>query len=122
MRALVAGVAAAAEEYRQKTAADPAAFEFEPLPHEGFYVAKIAPPKVMLECRPDYGTHVVYCNLTHIDDAGGEPIERLFSLNFTVDEGGAVILTEGNRVFHRVDELVERILKPVMFPLWINGL
>ena len=97
------------------------AVEFERLPHEGFYVAKVAPPKVMLECRPDYDIGLVHCNLTHIDDAGGEPIERLFSLTFTIEDG-AVILIEGNRVFRRAEDMVERILKPVMFPLLANGL
>jgi hypothetical protein len=117
MRELLAEVGATIDEYRRK--ADPGGneIEFEALPHEGFCVTKTTLPRVGLECRPDYAAHVLHCNMTRAGDQESKPVELAFSLDFTVDESDNVELRRGTRPFRRVNEAVEFLLKPVLFPL-----
>jgi hypothetical protein len=117
MRGLLAEVGAIIDEYRRK--ADPGGneIEFEALPHEGFCVTKTTLPRVGLECRPDYEAHVLYCNMTRTGDQESDPVELVFSLYFTVDESDNVELRHGTRPFRSVNESVEFLLKPVLFPL-----
>jgi hypothetical protein len=116
MRGLVAEVGAAIDEYRRKAHLVSSEIEFQPLPREGFCVTKGTPPRVALECRPDYEAHVVYCNMTRTVEQEREFVEFVFRLNFTLDESDNVELCSGTRVFHRVGEAVEFLLRPVLFP------
>jgi hypothetical protein len=111
----------AIEEYRQKAHVSDRDLQFEVLPHEGFCITKTALPRVVLECRPDYDAHTACCNLTHVFDQESEPVERLFNLTFSIDAGGNVALMHGNRILRQVDEAVEALLKPVLFPLWADA-
>lgn len=116
MRALVAQVSAIIDEYRRKADAGSDEIEFEALPHEGFCVTKTTLPKAGLECHPDYEAHVLYCNMTRAGDQGGDLVESVFSLDFTVDESDNVRLCHKTQMFESVDEAVEFLLKPVLFP------
>lgn len=117
MRRLVAEVAAIIDEYGRKAGSGSHEIEFEALPHEGFCVAKTTTPKVGLECRPDYEGHVLYCNMTRTDDPASDTVELVFSLDFVVDDSDNVELRHETRIFQRVDDAVEFLLKPVLFPL-----
>lgn len=117
MRGLVAEVRAVIDEYRRKAHGRNDEVEFEALPHEGFCVARPKLPRVSLECRPDYEAHVLYCNVTRTDEPDRDTVESVFNLNFTVDESNHVELRQGSEVFQGVDEAVEFLLKPVLFPL-----
>ncbi|MBI3319447.1 MAG: hypothetical protein HYZ89_02515 [Candidatus Omnitrophica bacterium] len=117
MRAVVAAVGAAVEEFRHKAQSGRNEIEFEALPHEGFCVTKTTLPKVGLECRPEYETHVLCCNMTRVGDQETDTVEWVFSLDFTVDESNNVALRHGSGVLHSADEAVEFLLKPVLFPL-----
>lgn len=117
MRGLVAEVRAVIDEYRRKAHGRNDEVEFEALPHEGFCVAKSKLPRVSLECRPDYEAHVLYCNVTRTDEPDRDTVESVFGLNFTVDESDHVELRQRSEVFQGVDEAVEFLLKPVLFPL-----
>ena len=90
--------------------------EFETLPHEGFCITRSTLPRVVLECRPGYETHVVYCNLTRIDDRESDPQEMVFALGMTVDDAGRIALRHESLAFPSVGEVVEFLLKPVLFP------
>lgn len=117
MRQLLAEVRAVLDEFSQKAArAADAKLEFEALPHEGFCVTRTTRPRMGLECRPDYEAHVLYCNMTRTDDDAGDTVESVFSLNFILDESDTVELRYETRVFRTVEEAVEFLLKPVLFP------
>jgi hypothetical protein len=116
MRQLVAEVGAVVAEYRQKAPVGVNEIEFEALPHEGFSVTRSTLPKVALECRPGYETHVVYCNMTRIDGRESDPQEVVFALGMTVDDAGRIGLRHESGVFAGVGEVVEFLLKPVLFP------
>jgi hypothetical protein len=115
MRQLVAEVGAVAAEYREK-APPGEEIEFEALPHEGFRIARSPLPKVALECRPGYETHVVYCNMTRIDGHESEVKENVFSLDMTVDEANRIALRHERAAFPSVGDAVEFLVKPVLFP------
>jgi hypothetical protein len=117
MRELLAEAKAAVDEYRLKTRLNNKELQFEELPHEGFSIAKTTLPKADLECRPNYETHLLQCSITRIDDHESDPVESLFSWTFTVDRLNNVRLAEGTRTFRSIEEAVEYLLKPVLFPL-----
>jgi hypothetical protein len=116
MRAVLAEVAAVFEEYRRGASAFAAKIELEELPHEAFCVTRTARPRVDLQCRPSYETQAVYCNLTRTSGPDNEPVERVFSLDFTVDDADNVALREGSQTFPTAAEAVEFLVKPVLFP------
>jgi hypothetical protein len=113
---VVTEVRAAIDEYKHAVQAAASDIEFEELPHEGFCVTRTTPPRVELQCRPSYETQVVYCNLTRSNDPPGEPVERVFNLDFAVDESERVVVREGARVLHTAGDVVEFLVKPVLFP------
>ena len=121
MQDIVRAIGSAIEEYRRKASVDETELQFEVLPHEGFCVNKITLPRVVLECRPDYDSQVLCCNMTRVDDHASEPVERVFNLAFSVDTSNNIALTKGTRTLQRVDEAVETLLIPVLFPLWAAG-
>src|SRR5262245_60467424 len=82
MRELVKEVRGVIDEFRSKAAGTGEQVEFEELPREGFCVTRPDPPRVVLECRPDYEAHVLYCNATRTEDHDGETSESVFNLNF----------------------------------------
>lgn len=114
MRGIFTEIQAVIDEYRRK--AGMGRVEFQLLPREGFSVSRITPPRVGLECRPDYEMHALYCNLTRTVDLESEIVEWPFSLEFLANESDRVELRSGSRSFHEVDEVVEFLLKPVLFP------
>ena len=116
MRAVLAELTAVLEEFTRAVPSAPRELEFEQLPHEGFCVTRTTAPKVDLQCRPSYETQAVYCNMTRANERESEPVERVFSLDFIVDESGNVALREGARVFHTAADAVEFLVKPVLFP------
>jgi hypothetical protein len=116
MRQLVGGVGAAVLEYRQRAPKGAEEIEFEALPREGFVVTRTGLPRVMLECRPGYETHVLYCNRTRTDDHESAPHELVFNLSMTVDDSDTIRLSEETRAFPTLNEVVEFLLKPVLFP------
>jgi hypothetical protein len=116
MRAVVTEVRAVVDEYKRAAQAAESDVEFEELPHEGFCVTRTTPPRVELQCRPSYETQAVYCNVSRSNDPPGEPVERVFSLEFAVHESERVVLREGARVFHTAADTVEFLVKPVLFP------
>ena len=116
MRELLAEVRAVVDEYSQKAGTGAKDIKFEELPHEGFCVVSDVGHRLELQCRPSYEEQVVYCNLTRTDVQQTEPVERVFNLNFTVDDPDRVELREGNRVFRTVDDAVEFLMAPVLFP------
>lgn len=116
MRRLVAEVAAVIEEYKHSARAGGDDIEFEDLPGDGFHVTKARFPKVGLECRPGYETQVVHCNMTRTDDHESAPQEFLFNLGIKVDDSDKLALDHETRTFQTLDEVVEFLLKPVLFP------
>jgi hypothetical protein len=114
MRGIFAEVQAVIDEFRHKAGAGH--LEFQLLPREGFSLTRVTPPRVGLECRPDYEMHALYCNMTRTADLEGEIVEWPFSLEFITDDSDRVELRSGSRTFHAVDEVVEFLLKPVLFP------
>ena len=121
MRQLVAEVGAVVAEYRRKAPLSSNEIEFETLPHEGFRITRSTLPKVALECRPGYETHVVYCNMTRIDDRESDPQELVFNLDMTVDDSNRMALRHETAVFPTVGEVAEFLLKPVLFPTPDSG-
>jgi hypothetical protein len=117
MRRLVAEVGAVVTEYRQNAPLGSNEIELEILPHEGFCITRSALPKVALECRPGYETHAVYCNMSRIDDRESDPQEIVFSLGMTVDDSDRIALRHESMAFPSVAEVVEFLLKPVLFPM-----
>ena len=115
MQRLVDEIAAVVDEYKAKTPLEHDAIDYEALPQEGFCVTRDGPVRVALECRPSYGAHSVYCNMTCTVDET-EPRELAFNLRFTVSDSGRVELSHESRVFHSLDEAVEFLMKPVLFP------
>lgn len=116
MRRLVAEVGAVVDEYRQTARAGNSEIEFEPLPGEGFCVTTFKLPRVSLVCRPDYEAHVVYCNMTRTDAHESNTQEFVFNLDITVDDSDTMALRHETRAFQTLDEVVEFLLKPVLFP------
>jgi hypothetical protein len=116
MRRLVAEVGAVLDEYRHEARVGSSEIEFEALPREGFCVTKAKLPRVSLECRPDYEAHVVYCNMTRADLHEGDTRESVFSLDMTVDDSDTITLRHETRAFQTLDDVVEFLLKPVLFP------
>ena len=116
MRRLVTEVAAVIDEYKHSARAGSDEIEFEALPSDGFYVAKAGFPRVGLECRPGYETQAVHCNMTRTDDHESAPQEFLFNLGIKVDDSGKIALDHETRTFQTLDEVVEFLLKPVLFP------
>jgi hypothetical protein len=116
MRQLVAEVAAVVAEYREKAPSGTGDIEFETLPHEGFRITRPSLPKVSLECRPGYETHVFYCNRTRINSQEGEVQEIVFSLEMAVDDANRLVLRHESGAFPSVGEAAEFLLKPVLFP------
>lgn len=116
MRQLVAEVGAVVDEYRQRAHPASHELEFEALPHEGFSVTRAKLPRVSLECRPGYETHVVYCNLTRTDNHESAPHELVFNLDMTVDNSDRIMLCHQTKAFNALDEVLEFLLKPVLFP------
>jgi hypothetical protein len=116
MRRLVAEVGAAVDEYRQGVRLGSTEIELEMLSDDGFCVTRTKPPKVSLECRPGYETQTVHCNMTRSDDQAIAPQEFVFSLGMTVDDSDNIVLRNENRPLESVDEVVEFLLKPVLFP------
>jgi len=115
MRRLVTEVGAALDEYRLRARVDSNDIDFEVLPREGFCVTKAMLPRVGLECRPDYDAHVVYCNMTRADNQEGDTRESVFGLDMTVDDSDTIALRHDARTFQTLDEVVEFLLKPVLF-------
>jgi hypothetical protein len=116
MRAVVTEVRAVVDEYQRAAETAASGVEFEELPHEGFCVTRTTAPRVELQCRPSYETQAVYCNMTRSNNPPGEPVERVFSLDFAVDESERVVVREGGRVFAGAADIVEFLVKPVLFP------
>ena len=116
MRRLLAEVGAAVDEYRQKALLGSTEIEFEPLPQEGFCLTRAGLPRVSLECRPGYDMHVVHCNMTRSDAQESAPQEFVFSLGMTVDDSNRIVLSNETRTFQTLDEVLEFLLKPVLFP------
>jgi hypothetical protein len=116
MRRLVAEVGAVVDEYRHEARVGSHEIEFEALPREGFCVTKVKLPNGSLECRPDYEAHVVYCNMTRTDNEGSDAQEWVFSLDITVDDSDKIALRHETRAFQTLDEVVEFLLRPVLFP------
>ena len=113
MRRLVAEVEASVDEYR-RLAQD--GIQYEALPREGFCITRVTPPRVELQCRPDYELGAVYCNLSRTDDPETEPQELVFNLGFTVNESDQVALCYETRTFQAVAEAAELLLGQVLFP------
>ena len=116
MHRLVQEAGVVVDECRHKAGVDVGVREFQPLPHEGFSVTKVSFPRVYLECRPDYEGQVVCCNLSRTDTHESEPLEWDFNLRFTVNDRDAIELRHDDHTFHDVDEALEFLLKPVLFP------
>jgi hypothetical protein len=116
MRRLVAEVGAVVDEYRNKTRVGNDEIEFETLPHEGFFVRKAKLPTVGLECRPVYEAHVIYCNMTRADSHEHDARELVFNLDIMVGDSDKITLRHETKVFPTLDEVVEFLLKPVLFP------
>jgi len=116
MRRLVAEVGTVVDEYRQRARLGSNQIEFEVLPREGFCVTRATFPRVRLECRPGYETQVVYCNMTRTDNHESAAQELVFSLGITVDESDKIVLRHETGAFQTVDEVLEFLLKPVLFP------
>ena len=95
--------------------------EFEALPREGFVITRTRLPRVTLECRPGYETHVLYCNRTRTEDHESAPQEFVFTLSMTVDESDAIVLGDQTRAFLNLGEVIEYLLKPVFFPTLDQG-
>jgi hypothetical protein len=113
MKRLVAEVGASVDEYNHK-AGD--VIEFQALPRGGFCVTKASFPSVSLECHPDYETHILYCNMTRTDTQESDPQEFVFNLDLIVDDAGTIALRYQDRAFQTLDEVVEHLVKPVLFP------
>jgi hypothetical protein len=113
MRRLVAEVEASVDEYRRLVQDG---IQYEALPHEGFCVTRVTPPRVELQCRPDYESGAVYCNLARTDDPETEPQELVFNLGFAVHEDDQVALSYETRTFQTVAEVAELLLGQVLFP------
>ena len=116
MRRLVAEVRASVDEYRRLSHGESDGIEYEALPHEGFCVTRLTPPRVELQCRPDYESGAVYCNLSRTDDPETEPQELVFNLGFAVNEDDQVALCYESRTFQIVAEAAELLLRQVLFP------
>ena len=116
MGRLLSEVGAAVDWFKQRAPLGGHEVEFEALPHEGFCVTRANLPRVSLECRPGYETHVLYCNLTRSDSRESGPQEFVFSLSMTVDDSDAVVLSHETRAFQHLEEVLEFLLKPVLFP------
>src|SRR4051812_40137890 len=116
MRRLVAEVAGVVDEYRQIARPGADRVEFSELPGDGFYVAKVGFPRVILECRPGYESQTVNCNMTRRDDHESAAQEFVFSLGIEVDDSDNLALDHDTHAFHTVDQVVEFLLKPVLFP------
>jgi hypothetical protein len=116
MRRLVTEVAAVVDEYKRSAGAGSDEIAFEELPGDGFHVANARFPRVGLECRPGYETHAVHCSMTRTDDHESAPQEFLFNLGIRVDDSDNITLDHESRTFHTLDEVVEFLLKPVLFP------
>jgi hypothetical protein len=121
MRAIRHAVEEIVDAYRQKTAADVRTIDYEPLPHEGFSVAKLRLPTVVFECRPDYAGRVLACSLTRTDDKDSDPTEWLFNLAFAVTDTGTVQLRHNGRPFEDAAAAAMCLLTPVLFPLLEDG-
>ncbi len=117
MRRLVAEVMASVDEYKQSARAGGDEIEFQALPREGFGVTRAGFPNVRLECHPDYETHLLYCNTTRTDDHDSDPQEFVFSLDVSVDDSDELALRNESRAFATLDEVVEHLLTPVLFPM-----
>lgn len=116
MRALIADIHAALAEYAERSRPRNEPITLQALPHEGFCVERTGLPGLRLECRPDYTTPAVYCNLTRTEGHGADTRELVFTLHFTVDEDEAVALSYGDQSFATVAAAVEFLVKPVLFP------
>jgi hypothetical protein len=116
MRRLVAEVGVLVDEYRQRARLGSSEIEFEALPGEGFCVTRAKLPRVSLECRPGYETHVVYCNMARTDNHESAPQEFVFSLGITVDDSEKIVLCHETKAFETLDEVLEFLLKPVLSP------
>jgi hypothetical protein len=73
-------------------------------------------PKVRLECRPGYETHVVYCNMARRSHQDDDPHEIAFTLAMIVDDSDRIVLRHETTAFSRVGDVVEFLLGPVLFP------
>jgi hypothetical protein len=116
MRRLIAEVEASVDEYRRLAESERDPIEYEALPHEGFCITRVTPPRVELQCRPDYELGAVYCNLTRTDDPQTDPQELVFSLGFAVSDTDQVALCYETRTFQTVAEVAELLLGQVLFP------
>ena len=116
MRRLVEEVGAVVAEFRQRAPAGNNEIDLVVLPHEGFCVTKSSAPKVSLECRPGYEARVVHCDRTRAGDPQGEAQETVFSLAMTVDDSDRLALRHETVTFSSVADVVEFLLKPVLFP------
>jgi hypothetical protein len=116
IRELVTDIAAAVSEYHDKSGGGSSAVRFEALPHEGFFIERPVPLRVQLECRPDYAGEVIYCNMTSGEGRQPEAYERAFTLHFVVDESDNLGLRHENRALRTIDEVVEFLVRPVLFP------
>ena len=116
MKRLVAEVEASVAEYRRLTQGEGDRVQYETLPHEGFCVTRVTPPRVELVCRPDYELQVVYCNLTRTDDPQVDPQELVFNLGFSVSDDDQVALYHETRTFQTAAEAAEFLLGQVLFP------
>jgi hypothetical protein len=121
MRHLVAAVGAAVNDYKRRAPSGGEEIEFEALPREGFVITRTRLPRVTLECRPGYETHVLYCNRTRTEDHESAPQEFVFTLSMTVDESDAIVLGDQTRAFLNLGEVIEYLLKPVFFPTLDQG-
>jgi hypothetical protein len=117
MRRLVAEVLASVDEYNRTAGRGSDEIDFQALPREGFCVTRARQPSVRLECHTDYETHLVYCNRTQTDSHESDPQEIVFNLDITVDDSNDLKLRHNTRAFQTVDDVVEFLLTPVLFPL-----
>jgi hypothetical protein len=116
MRRLVKEIEAAVQEYKRRAPLGGPEIEFEALPGEGFLVARTKLPKVSLECRPGYETHLLYCNMARTDDHDSAPQEQIFSLRMAVDDKDSIALSHDMTTFKSLNDVLEFLLKPVLFP------
>jgi hypothetical protein len=115
MRALVAELEAAVQDYRRATGDREGIVEFQSLPREGFVVSRTEAPRATLQCRPDYTSQAVYCNLARVGSRPDEMIEVPFNLYFTVSDANQVGLRHGAQTFD-VARAAAFLLTPVLFP------
>lgn len=116
MKHVAAEIEAVVEEYGRLTKSESHGVGYEALPGGGFCVTRESAPRAGVECRPDYESHVVYCNMTRTDVPESDPRELVFNLDFSVDDTDRISLRHENRTFQSAADVAEFLLAPVLFP------